>query len=551
VTIEQIVHSLAVSPPTSVLAALGDTVRLEANAYDAGGRTIEDAAISWASSDSTVAAVSLDGLVEAISNGTATIAATHGSSSATASVTIEQVTHSLEVSPPTSTLAALGRTTTLAATVLDAQGAVMASAIAAWTSSDPSVATVSESGVVTALAEGGVTITATHGDVSGTATIDVRLAPNPLSGVLNANTVLTPEGGPYWVDGDILVPSDVTLTVEPGVTVLFRGSYYVKVEGTLTAIGTEADSIRFTSALSQPQAGDWSRIWFTDASADATLDRDGRFVGGSGIAYAEISYGGQIQFDASSPYFAHNHVHHVTGTPPRDWPNGAVWTCNSSAVIRDNLIEDNPITGIYVGGGDVQIRRNTIRRNRGSWGGGIFFANPNCADSMDSYADPVVEDNEITENTAPFGGGIALYSGSPIITHNDITNNVTTGQQYTGQNAQSGGAAIVTFSGGAPQITYNNIEGNSSTASGETSAIFLSWSFTGTIQHNNFDNPTTYAIYLNSNVTNDVEAVSNYWGTVSSAEIDARIWDFGDDFELGQVRYLPILQTRETSAGPR
>ncbi len=48
---------------------------------------------------------------------------------------------------------------------------------------------------------------------------------------------------PYHINGEITIPNDSTLTIEPGVEVVFTGHYKFNVQGRLLAIGTETDTI--------------------------------------------------------------------------------------------------------------------------------------------------------------------------------------------------------------------------------------------------------------------------------------------------------------------
>lgn len=84
---------------------------------------------------------------------------------------------------------------------------------------------------------------------------------------------------PYVVTGNIVVPSDMTLTIEAGVVVKFAGYFSFKVEGTLRALGLPQQRIVFTSSKDQdfvapraetilPTPNDWYGLEFTDNSND-------------------------------------------------------------------------------------------------------------------------------------------------------------------------------------------------------------------------------------------------------------------------------------------
>ena len=88
VTVAQVVTAVAVSPAADTLVALGDTVRLAAEATDANGHAVAAVTeFSWSSSDTLVARVDNSGLVTGIDAGTATITAREGNFSGTAEIT--------------------------------------------------------------------------------------------------------------------------------------------------------------------------------------------------------------------------------------------------------------------------------------------------------------------------------------------------------------------------------------------------------------------------------------------------------------------------------
>ncbi len=165
--------SITVSPDASELAALGATAQLSAAVRDQNGQVMSGATVTWASSSDGVATVSTAGLVTAVGNGSASITASVGAVSGSAAVTVAQEASEVAVSPVADTVP-LGDTLRLVADVRDANGhALVGEGLLTWTTSDPSVATVDESGLVSAVAPGMATITAATADVRATAEITV------------------------------------------------------------------------------------------------------------------------------------------------------------------------------------------------------------------------------------------------------------------------------------------------------------------------------------------------------------------------------------------
>ena len=88
VTVTQSVASVAVSPATAALNALGETVQLTAEAFDENGHAVAGTEFSWESSDAAVAAVDDGGLVTGVAKGVATITARAGSAQGTAEIMV-------------------------------------------------------------------------------------------------------------------------------------------------------------------------------------------------------------------------------------------------------------------------------------------------------------------------------------------------------------------------------------------------------------------------------------------------------------------------------
>ena len=164
--------TVAVTPATTQLTALGATEQLSAEVRDQNGQVMAGATVTWSSSTTSIATVSGSGLVTAAGNGTVTIAASAGGASGTAAVTVTQDVSAVAVTPAAHTLVA-GDMLRLAVEATDANGHPVTGAEFAWESSDDAVATVDGSGLMTGVAEGAATITATADDARGTAEITV------------------------------------------------------------------------------------------------------------------------------------------------------------------------------------------------------------------------------------------------------------------------------------------------------------------------------------------------------------------------------------------
>ena len=172
VAVAQQASTVTVSPATSLLRALDDTLRLTATAADVNGHPVPEAAFTWASDDQAVAFVDASGLVRAAGDGMTTVTATSAAASGSASVTVARQVTAVTVAPSSASLAR-GDTLRLTATAVDANGHAVPGAALTWNSDNEAVATVDMSGLVRAVADGTATIAATSGDASGSASVTV------------------------------------------------------------------------------------------------------------------------------------------------------------------------------------------------------------------------------------------------------------------------------------------------------------------------------------------------------------------------------------------
>src|SRR5438094_8399379 len=99
---------------------------------------------------------------------------------------------SLTISPATATIR-VGQTLQLTATPKDSAGGTLTGRMVTWTSGNPSVATISGSGLVAGVTAGSATITATSEGKSSTAALTVTTV--PVASVAAAAGTAGPAGG--------------------------------------------------------------------------------------------------------------------------------------------------------------------------------------------------------------------------------------------------------------------------------------------------------------------------------------------------------------------
>ena len=198
VTVAQQAQDIQLSRIEGAFRALGDTLRLSATARDSNGNPIPAVHPIWSSSDTSVVTVDGSGLVTAAGNGRASVRATSGAGHASAGFAVEQEVVAVQVTPAADTLRALGDTLQLSAELVDANGHPVVDSMGdlTWSSDDPNVATVDETGLVTAISSGSVEVRAelAGGTLAGAARMVVIAVDD--RAVLAA--LYHAAGGPNW-----------------------------------------------------------------------------------------------------------------------------------------------------------------------------------------------------------------------------------------------------------------------------------------------------------------------------------------------------------------
>ena len=318
----------------------------------------------------------------------------------------------------------------------------------------------------------------------------------------------------YIVNGNITVPSGSQLTIQPGTTIKFNGNYSLIANGTLSAVGTSANKIVFTSNLNPQTIGDWNRIEPNNSSC--ILDHciveyamTGLYFSAfsptiSNSTFREIGSVG-IYCNNCQPKISYNEVYDIIA------PSGAIgiWVENNGCcgIIECNHIYNCISSGYHAYGmitGANVIRNNSIHHISGSGlsigievRGNSRIENNyinNCVDGIETdntfaAASPTVSNNTLRLNTKGITTNMSMVivnniisdniygivsSGSavPTISHNLLWNN--SNANYMGVPLAGIGQTVSTNAQGNPIDSYFNMAQDPLYASGYAPVLTVS-----------------------------------------------------------------------------
>jgi parallel beta-helix repeat protein len=313
----------------------------------------------------------------------------------------------------------------------------------------------------------------------------------------NVSGTWTLANSPYHINGEITIPDGQTLTIEPGVKVIFTGHYKFNVQGRLLAIGTQLDTITFTPQ--NPETG-WHGIRFmstpqTNDTAKIIYCKLQYGKANTGNDY-DISGGAIFVLNFSKLIISNCLLHHNSCGSSGQPGGGAICLWNSSSIICSNTLLNNNAPASGVGGGiicwqnaNASISNNLISNNTaGNGGAGIYIGSSN----------PIVINNIITKNHSyDEGGGIRCnYSSRPLIINNTIVNNqassgggihcdgnsdpILINTILYGNTANTGNQAYLADSGSDPNFLFCDIKGGKDHFKGAGAGV----NYSGVYEHN-------------------------------------------------------------------
>jgi parallel beta-helix repeat protein len=343
--------------------------------------------------------------------------------------------------------------------------------------------------------------------VSGLAFVRIAHA-TQVSGVLTSDTHWTIDDSPVTFNGTVTVGANVTLTIDPGVTVNL-GVSSLQIRGTLIAVGDASNKILFTvrenmsQYISEP-------IFFTNSSSWDPNTNSGSII--QNAILNKISL-----YVISSPKIDNCYINFTT-------TQSAISVSAGAPIISNNIISFNGqdsahyVTGITVNTGMPIITNNEFDGNgyltgvSSSDSGTIsnnVFSNCWIGVKAQSRSTITVNGNSFLKGN----DGLDVHNGASItITNNLIDSNARygiNGGGYIDSNTITNNQIGIHNPGASSIISNNNIVGNTAnsiTASKES-----------------------------------VYAQNNWWGIADTQTINQTIYDNKIDPTLGAITFVPFL----------
>lgn len=350
-----------------------------------------------------------------------------------------------------------------------------------------------------------------------------------VSGGIYSNTTWTKANSPYIVTDTIVVFPNVTLTIEPGVTIKFTANKMLESrQGRILAVGASNNQITFTSNAAQPNAGSWSCI---------------RINGGNLVS--QFTY---CRFEYAKVAIYNNHLSGNQNTTATTEINNSVFSNNE----RGTFCIGN-------GGGYTTISNSMYNNNvSGAMGSNFVLDNCLCHDNV------IGVDIHPYYNTYSYINNCTLYKNH----YGLASSHVTDAAQYTIRNSSIicntiAGIALGQFANIVDTI-YNCLIKNNpigildSFGSGlflqkciiEANEIGLRLKESNKqFTCNKIANNLVWDVYCAKAFGSTLNIPNNDWSTSNTSTISTKIYDGYDNFNLSIVNFSPVDSVQCFSAG--
>jgi uncharacterized protein YjdB len=392
------VSAVIVSPEAVTIFAT-QTVQLSALVTDDRGMVLTGKQVTFSSNNNQIATVSSQGLVTGVSAGTAVITATSEGATGRSTITIApDPVATVEISPSTASVV-VGQTTQLTAIARNVRGQALTGRTVIWTSSSPTIASVSTTGVVSGLLPGIAVIIASVDGKQGSATVTVRavpvasvsVTPSTASTIVGQSVTLTatPKDGAGntltgrvvgWTSSNTSIAtvtsSGVVTGVGSGTATITASSEGVSGSATVTVGGIPVASVTVSPSTSSLLVGQTTTLtatlkdgngnvlagraitWTSSASSVATVSATGVVTGVSGgaatITATSEGKSGSATVTVTSPPAAIASIVITPSSPRVD--EGSTIQLTATAYDAGN----NPITGVTFTWASSNTNRATV-----------------------------------------------------------------------------------------------------------------------------------------------------------------------------------------------
>lgn len=266
----------AVITPKPATLRLGIARQFGVTLADSAGGTIPAGrTITWRSVTPATASVSANGLVTGLALGAARIAVNAEGAVDTVSFTISKIPVATVRLSPLSSSVVQGSQVQINATIEDSTGTTVTDRAVEWTSSDPTRASVSQTGLVTTTAPGTVTITANSETRSGSAQVTVQPIPVDTIVAGSYTVALNATSKSFAIqlldaNGNQLFSRTVAITSsQPDVATGTANSNATQVTVSASKVGTTIFTLRALNSNGQPE-GKVSNVSVTITAAVVT-----------------------------------------------------------------------------------------------------------------------------------------------------------------------------------------------------------------------------------------------------------------------------------------